>query len=83
MNKILVCVYVPLIEQEFDIFIPINRKIGLIKKIIANSIIELTNNSYRINGFIKLSNKKTNHVYNDDEFVVNTDIRNGTKLVLL
>ena len=63
MNKVLVCVYVPLIEQEFDIFIPINRKIGLIKKIIVNSIIELTNNSYRINGFIKLSNKKTNHVY--------------------
>ncbi len=83
MNKVLVCVYVPLIEQKFDLFIPINRKIGLIKKLIVSSIIELTNHSYRINGPIKLSNKKTNHVYDDDDFIVNTDIRNGTKLVLL
>ncbi len=83
MNKVLVSVYVPLIEQEYDLLIPINRKIGLIKKIIGNSIIELSDGNYQIDGYFNLYNKKTNRVYDDDAFVINTDIRNGEKLMLL
>ena len=29
-NKILVIVYVPLIEKEFDIYIPIVKKVGTV-----------------------------------------------------
>ncbi len=83
MNKVLVYVYVPLIEQEYNLFIPINRKIGLIKKIIVNSIIELSDANYKIDTTFDLYNKITNRVYDDDAYVINTDIRNGTKLILL
>ena len=57
MNKVLVFVYVPLIEQEYELFIPINRKIGMIKKLICKAIIELSDNNYRVNKSVKLSNK--------------------------
>ena len=75
MNKVLVYVYVPLIEQEYNLFIPINRKIGLIKKIIANSIIELSDNNYEV--------EYSYNLYNDSSYVIDTDIRNGSKLILL
>lgn len=83
MNKVLVFVYVPLIEQEYNLFIPVNRKIGLIKKILGNSIIELSDGNYQVNDCINLYNKTTNRIYDDNMYVMDTDIRNGTKLILL
>ena len=83
MNKVLVTVYVPLIEQEYNLFIPVNRKIGLVKKILVNSIIELSDGDYIIENEISLYNKMTNQEYKDDIFVIESDIRNGTKLILL
>jgi len=83
MNKILVYIYIPIIEQKYDLFIPINRKIGFIKRMIAKSVIELSKGDYCVNNELKLINKKTNHVYDDNLFVIDTDIRNGCRLVLL
>ncbi len=83
MNKVLVNIYVPLIEQEYNLFIPVNRKIGLVKKIIGHSIVELSDGNYQIEGYFNLYNKTTNRVYDDDTYVINTDIRNGSKLILL
>ena len=40
MNKILVLVYIPEIEQEYDVYIPINKKIGTIKKYLISSVEE-------------------------------------------
>ena len=37
-NKMLVVVYSPLVDKEFDVFIPINKKVGTIKNIIISSI---------------------------------------------
>ena len=42
MNKFLVLVYVPLLEEEYNIYIPINKKVGTIKKIIIDSVAELS-----------------------------------------
>lgn len=83
MNKVLIFVYVPLIEQEYNLFIPINRRIGLIKKIICNSIMELSDGNYQIDSAFNLYNKETNRLYDDSAYVYNTDIRNGTKIILL
>jgi hypothetical protein len=83
MEKILICVYVPLIEKEYDVYIPINKKIGYIKKLLIKSINELSDNNFKVNNNITLSNKLTSYVYDEEEFVYNTDIRNGVKLVIL
>ena len=44
MNKILVTVYVPLLDDKFDLFIPINKKVGTIKQVLINSINDFTSN---------------------------------------
>ena len=88
MNKYLVNIWVPFIEQEFEVYIPTSIKISLAKKLIASAIIELSNNmlrfqeSFKINSdFNLLSTEKK--VYNDDEYVHESDIHNGSKLVLM
>ena len=42
-NKILIEVYVPIIEKEYDVFVPINKKIKNLAKLINDAVIDLSN----------------------------------------
>ena len=46
MNKVLVKVYVPVIEEQYDILIPVNRRIYNVIKLITKAINELSNGYY-------------------------------------
>lgn len=83
MNKILVLVYFPLLEQEYDIYIPINKKIGTIKKTIINSIYELSEGNIKNPEKLKLYDKDSTMVYDNNIMVKNSGIKNGTKLILM
>lgn len=76
-NKILVTVYVPLLDRNYDIFIPINKKVGTIKNGIISSIRHLVNKSY------VLMLKDDCKVIDENVYVKNSGIQNGSKLILL
>ncbi|MBP3800006.1 MAG: hypothetical protein ILA19_03380, partial [Bacilli bacterium] len=57
-NKILIQLYIPLIEEEYDIFIPINKRIGTIKQLIEKNMSEQAN-GYIIREDTNLYSKKT------------------------
>ena len=44
-NKILITINVPLLSKSYDIFIPINKKVGTIRKYCIDVINELSDNS--------------------------------------
>jgi len=83
LNKVLVKVYVPIIERDFDIYIPINKKIGIIKQIIINSINEITELNLQEKRNIQLYDKLTGLNLDDSIYVKKSNIRNGTQLILL
>ena len=76
-NKVLVEVIVPEIEAVYDIYLPINKRIGNIIMLLNKTVSELTN------GYTALYNKDTSVKYNPSSLVYDTDIRNGTSLILL
>ena len=41
-NKILVELDIPLIEKSYDLYIPINKTIGTVKKLIEQALVEIT-----------------------------------------
>ncbi len=82
-EKILIYVYVPLIGQKYNIFVPINRKIGTIKNYIEKTVNELSDGNLKISANLLLRNKITNVIYDLNSYVKDTDIRNGSKLLLL
>ena len=55
-NKILIELEIPLIEKKYDLFIPINKKIGTIKDLIEQSLIDLTDNGSISNAITSLTN---------------------------
>lgn len=81
-NKILIQLYVPLIEVEYDVFIPINKKVGTIKQLLEKSIAE-ESSGYVITADTNLYSKETGQVYNVDLVVKDTDLKNGSRIVLL
>ena len=81
-NKVLIKLIMFDMNECFDIFIPVNEIIWKIKKLIIKSISDITNISLDINNEYILINKDNSKIYDNNEIVINTDIRNGTELIL-
>lgn len=81
-NKVLVVVEVPLIEKKYEVYIPINKKIGFIKQSIVNSIKEKNDGSID-NNFFNLVDKETGLIFDNNKYVKDSNIRNGTVLFLI
>lgn len=82
-NKILIELEIPLIEKKYDLFIPINKKIGTIKKLIENSLVELIDNDYEVREDTNLYSKDTGEIYDVNKTVRDTDLKNGSRVILL
>lgn len=82
-NKILIEIYIPLIEKSYDIYIPVSKTIGTIKKLLEKSLVELTEGSYQPSTSTNLYNKETGLIYDINKKVYETDLENGSKLILI
>ena len=76
-NKILVTIFIPLLDESYDIFIPVNKKVGTIKNTIIESIKNLQSKNYL------LMNKEDCKIIDENVYVKNSGIQNGSKLILL
>lgn len=81
-NKILVGLEIPLIEKEYDLYIPINKKIGTVKKLIEEALSELTD-AYISKNDYNLYNKDTGEIYDVNKTVRETDLKNGSRIILI
>lgn len=82
-NKILVELEIPLIEVKYDMFIPINKKVGTIKSLIERSLIELTDMAYIPRPDTNLYSKETGDIYDVNKTVRDTDLKNGSRVILI
>lgn len=82
-NKILVELSVPSIEKSYDIFIPINKKVGTMKSLIEEALVDLTGNAYIIKKDTNLYSQETGQIYNVNTSIKDTDLKNGSKIILI
>ena len=82
-NKVLVSVSVPKLENKYDIYIPINRKIHNVIEMIKNSLYQLSQGSFDVNANYVLYNMENGLVYDMNILVRDSNIRNGSKIILL
>lgn len=78
-NKFLVNLYVLVLDRHFELFIPIDEKVGNIVKLIDNSLFSMFSSDKKFT----LLNLYSGCVYKNNDLVRNTDIQNGTKLILI
>ena len=82
-NKILIELSIPLIEKTYDLYIPINKKIGTVKKLIEDGLIELTDNDYIVKEDSNFYSMETGDVYDVNKTVRETDLKNGSRIILI
>ena len=82
-NKILIELEIPLIEKNYDLFVPINKKIGTIKKLIEESLVELTDGAYTPSEASQFYSKETGNIYDVNQSVRDTDLKNGSRIILM
>ena len=84
MNKFLITVIIPTADLEFDIYIPNARKVGTVKKYILEAISELTDKGYnKTIDEVRIIDRKNSIEYDNNVYVKDTDIKNGTKLIII
>lgn len=76
-TKLLINIYIPYTDENFDIFIPVNKKVGTIKNTILSSIKGLGDKQ------LQLFSLDENTMIEENVYVKNSGIKNGSKLVLL
>lgn len=84
MNKLLLTFSIPKIGIDFDAYIPINKKVGTIKKYLIHIISELSGEVYNTTlEQIKFIDHETGKEYENNLYIKDSGIKNGTKLIIL
>lgn len=83
MDKVLVKVYVPMLEKVYDVWIPSHKRIYNVIDLLIKAVNELNDNCYRPDKLPMLYDKLTAEVYDINLSIKDSTIRSGTELVLL
>ena len=82
-NKVLVSLNVPVLEQKYDVYLPVNRKIHNVIKMLKATLFDLSNGSFKVDQSYVLYNKENGMMYDMNMLVRDTDIRNGSMIIML
>ena len=82
-NKILIQVEVPMIEKTYDLYIPVNKKVGTIKRLLEEAVQEITDNEYEPSESTNFYSKETGMIYDVNHTVRDTDLKNGSRIILV
>ena len=82
-NKILIELIVPILETHYDVFIPVNKKVGSVTILLAKTISELSGGYYQENDRNCLYNGTTGEIYLANQLIKDTNIRNGSKIIIM
>lgn len=82
-NKVLIRLIVPELDDIYDIFIPVNVRVGTIIKLINKALGEFTSGGFVANNTRRLYNSMTPSFYDYNDLVRNTNIRNGSSVIFM
>lgn len=82
-NKILIELIVPTLEETYDVYIPINKRVGNIATLLTKVVNELSGGYYSSSQYTALYNGETGERYKTNQLIRNSDIRNGSKVILM
>lgn len=82
-NKILIELVVPILEKSYDVYIPVNRKVGNTIELLQKSISEMSGGYFKETSQTALYSSLTGDRYPIDIQIRATDIRNGSRVILM
>lgn len=81
-NKIIVDIFVPSLNETYNLFIPVNKTVGEVILLVNKTLNEFTEGAFPISNNLSLINLNTGVLYNTEYSIKNNKIENGSRLVL-
>ena len=82
-RKILVEVYVPASGDRFDVWIPLESRMGEVSKLIASALSDLSKGKFKGNSDTVLCDADTGVIFDINTEIAELDIKNGSRLMLI
>lgn len=80
--RVYVIIETPILDQKYELLVPIDRRIHELINLLIKNIPELAENYYK-NNKPNLFNKSTGEEYDMNLIIKNSNIKTGTRLVLI
>ncbi len=80
--RVYVTIEMPILDKKYELFVPIDRRVHDLIEILQKSIPELKEGYYKENK-LNLYSKSTGEVYDMNLIIKNSNIKMGTRLILL
>ncbi len=82
-NKVLVEIIVPLLETKYEAYIPINKRLSTVIKLIEKALIEMTNGYYPNKENSVIIDAESGNVFDINITVKESKLFNGSKIILI
>lgn len=83
MNKVLVKLYIPMLEEEYDIWIPLNKKISNVIILLIKAVNEFSGGFYNPTQMPSLFDKLTGNTFNINQTIKEAKIKNGAEIIMI
>lgn len=83
MDKVLVKLYVPVLDEIYDVWLPLQKKIYNVIALLVKAINELNDGCYNPSRMPVLYDKLTAEIYDGNLSVKESTIRSGTEIILM
>lgn len=80
--RVYVIIETPILDKKYELLVPIDRRIHELINLLKKNIPELSENYYKENN-LSLYNKSTGELYDMNLIIKNSNIKTGTRLVLI
>ena len=82
-NKFLIKLYVANLDENYELFIPVNETIKKVVDLIVKSVNDLSDGALNMEKYYHIINPETREIYKEASIVRDTDIKNGKKVILI
>ena len=83
MEKVLIEVFVPVLDRSFDIFIPLSSPMYEVLELIKKAVKEMSDGRFVADASTALCHREDGTIVNINLSVYELEIRNGSKLMLI
>ena len=83
MEKTLINLFVPSVQEEYDLFAPSDLKVSELVSVLAIGVEDLSNGHYSISNKEKLLRTNPDAVLNPQKSLRESGVKNGTRLIMI
>jgi len=80
--RVYIIIETPILDKKYELLVPIDRRIHELINLLKKNIPELSENYYKENE-PNLYNKSTGEIYDMNLIIKNSNIKTGTRLLLI